>query len=116
MLHVNCRSLLSLTWHFGRAFAETGRGAFNLLSSIVGFQGMPWAAHYAATKVYVQTLAEGLRVKLAPRGVDVPAAAPGPTSRGFAARAGMRMRTALTGSFPDPGYAERFGQVQGGVV
>jgi uncharacterized protein len=48
-------------------------------------QGMPYAAHYAATKAYVQALAEALSVELAPAGVDVLAAAPGPTHSGFAA-------------------------------
>lgn len=35
----------------------------------MGFQGLPFAAHYAATKAYVQALAEALAVELAPRGV-----------------------------------------------
>lgn len=95
MLAVNCRALLALTWSFGRRFTARGRGGVILLSSIVGFQGMPWAAHYAATKAYVQVLAEGLAVEWAGRGVDLLAAAPGPTDSGFAARAGMRMGRAL---------------------
>jgi short-subunit dehydrogenase len=65
------------------------------MSSIVAFQGVPRAAHYAATKAYVQTLAEGLRVELAPHGVDVLAAAPGPVASGFAERADLRMGQAL---------------------
>ena len=56
---------------------------------------MPRAAHYAATKAYVQTLAEGLHIELAARGVDVIASAPGPIHSGFAARANMRMGFAL---------------------
>jgi short-subunit dehydrogenase len=95
MLHVNCRALTALAWHFGRRFADRGRGGMVLLSSIVGFQGMPHAAHYAATKAYVQVLGEALSVELAPRGVDVLAAAPGPTRSGFAVRAGMRMGKTL---------------------
>lgn len=95
MLAVNCRALLSASLHFGKRFAERGRGGIILLSSIVGFQGLPNAAHYAATKAYVQTLAEGLRVELAPHGVDVLAAAPGPTNTGFATRANMKMGDAL---------------------
>jgi uncharacterized protein len=95
MLNVNCRSLVASCWHFGRRFAGRGRGGMILMSSIVGFQGMPNAAHYAATKAYVQALAEALYVELSPLGVDVLAAAPGPTNSGFAARAGMRMGMAL---------------------
>jgi len=95
MLNVNCRSLLALSWYFGQRFAKQGRGGIVLMSSIVGFQGMPFAAHYAATKAYVQTLAEALYVELAPMGVDVIASAPGPTNSGFAARAGMKMGKVL---------------------
>lgn len=98
MLNVNCRSLVALSWHFGRRFAGRGRGGMVLMSSIVGFQGMPNAAHYAATKAYVQALAEALYVELSPLGVDVLASAPGPTNSGFAARAGMRMGMALNPS------------------
>lgn len=95
MLAVNCRAILSQRLYFGQKFARRGRGGMILLSSIVGFQGMPYAAHYAATKAYVQTLAEALNRELAPFGVDVLAAAPGPTDSGFAQRAGMRMGKAL---------------------
>ncbi|WP_103670770.1 SDR family oxidoreductase [Pseudanabaena sp. BC1403] len=95
MLNVNCRSLLELTWHFGQRFAKRGNGGIVLMSSIVGFQGAPFAAHYAATKAYVQTLAEALYVELAPMGIDVIASAPGPTNSGFASRAGMKLGMAL---------------------
>jgi uncharacterized protein len=95
MVLVNCRAVLHACFHFGRRFAERGRGGLVLLSSIVGFQGMPHAAHYAATKAYVQTLAEALNVELRSSGIDVLSAAPGPTHSGFAARAGQRMGMAL---------------------
>ena len=95
MLMVNCRALLSASLYFGRRFAKRGRGGMILMSSIVGFQGMPYAAHYAATKAYVQTLAEALNAELAVSGVDVLAAAPGPTNSGFADRAKMQMGKAL---------------------
>jgi uncharacterized protein len=96
MLDVNCRAVVELAHGFGRRFADRGRGGIVLLSSIVAFQGTPYAAHYAATKAYIQTLAEALHVELAPRGVDVLASAPGPVHSGFAARAGMRMSRALS--------------------
>jgi len=95
MLAVNCGAVLVLVRHFGRRFASRGRGGLVLMSSLVGFQGVPLAAHYAATKAYVQTLAEALHVELGPLGVDVLASAPGPVHSGFAARADMRMGVAL---------------------
>lgn len=96
MLNVNCRALLGLTWYFGQRFAQQRRGGIVLMSSIVAFQGVPFTAHYAATKAYVQNLAEALNVELTPLGVDVIASAPGPTQSGFADRAGMKMGKALS--------------------
>jgi len=96
MLDVNCRALLALTLAFGRRFAEHGHGGVVLMSSLVAFQGVPRAAHYAATKAYVQTLAEGLHNELRPLGVDVLASAPGPVQSGFAARANMRLGATIT--------------------
>lgn len=95
MINVNCRGILGVSWYFGRRFAERGRGGMVLMSSIVGFQGMPFAAHYAATKAYVQTLAEALYIELAPMGVDVLASAPAPTNSGFANRANMQIGMAM---------------------
>ncbi len=91
MIDVNCSAVLAASRHFGRRFADQGRGGLILMSSIVAFQGTPRAANYAATKAYVQTLAEGLATELKPRGVDVLAVAPGPVQSGFATRADMRM-------------------------
>lgn len=102
MVDVNCRTVTAQAWHFGGRMAARGRGGMVFLSSIVAFQGTPHAAHYAATKAYVQVLAEGLRHEWAPLGVDVVVSAPGPTRTGFARRADMRMSTAL-----EPGIVAR---------
>lgn len=95
MADLNCTSVLAQAWHFGSRFAKRGRGGVVFMSSLLAFHGTPRAAHYAATKAYVQTLAEGLRVEWAPLGVDVIASAPGPIRSGFAARANMQMAQAL---------------------
>lgn len=95
MLQLNCMSTLQLTHHFSRTFADRKRGGIVLLSSIVAFQGVPNAAHYAATKAYVQSLAEGLFRELKPLGVDVLSAAPGPVESGFGQRARVHMRSAM---------------------
>lgn len=110
MLRLNGEAVLATSHVFGRRLADRGRGGMVLLSSIVGFQGMPHAAHYAATKAYVQTLAEALHVELRPHGVDVLATAPGPTSSGFADRAGMRMGHALTPETVARGTLEALGR------
>jgi short-subunit dehydrogenase len=91
LLRVNCEATLILTHHFSHRFAPKKRGGIILMGSLVGFQGTPFAAHYAATKAYVQSLAEALSVELKPFGVDVLSAAPGPVASGFADRANMQM-------------------------
>jgi uncharacterized protein len=98
MLEVNCRALLMLTHHYGQLFVQQKRGGIVLMSSIVAFQGTPYSANYAATKAYVQTLAEGLARELKPFGVDILAAAPGPVTSGFGQRANMNMAMSMTPS------------------
>lgn len=95
MLRVNCEALLSLTHYYGQQFVQQKRGGLILLSSIVGFQGVPYSANYAATKAYVQSLAEAIAIELKPYGVDVLAAAPGPVDSGFGKRANMNMSMSL---------------------
>ena len=96
MLDVNCKAVLVLTHHYAQQFAAKSRGGIILMASLVGFQGTPFAAHYAATKAYNQSLAEALHVELKDKGVDVLAAAPGPVNSGFASRADMQMGAAMT--------------------
>lgn len=87
LLAVNCGAVLALTHTIARRLVARGRGGIVLLSSIVALQGVPGAAHYAATKAYVHTLGEGLAHELGPHGVDVLVAAPGPVASGFGTRA-----------------------------
>jgi uncharacterized protein len=96
MLRVNCEAVLVLTHHFSRLFVQKKRGGIILLSSLVAFQGVPNAAHYAATKAFVQSLAEGLYHELKPHRVDVLAAAPGPVNSSFSHRADLVMNGAAS--------------------
>jgi uncharacterized protein len=96
MLNVNCFAVLEQSVVFGQRLAKRGRGGIILMASLLGWQGVSGAAHYAATKAYVQSLAEGLHRELAFKNVDVLASAPGPVNSGFAGRADMRMGNADT--------------------
>jgi short-subunit dehydrogenase len=95
MLRVNCEAVLSLTHYFANIFKQQNRGGIIFLSSLVAFQGVPYAANYAATKAYIQSFAEALSVELKPFGVTVLAAAPGPVESGFGKRANMQMGKGL---------------------
>lgn len=96
MVDLNCRALMLTAQHFGRRFADQRRGGMVLFSSLFGFQGVPRSANYAATKCYVQGLAEGLYHELRPFNVQVLASAPGPVATGFAERAAMQLNQAAS--------------------
>ena len=92
MVDLNCRTVLHMATHYAQAMkAQNQKGAIVLVSSILGFHGAPFAANYAATKAYVQSLGEGIARELKPEGIDVLTAAPGPVETGFASRADMKM-------------------------
>ena len=94
MIDVNCRAVAAMTKMIGVRLAKRG-GGIVLFGSIVAYQGVPNSANYAATKAFVQTLAEGLGSELAPHGIDVLSCAPGPVHSGFADRSRMRMGQAM---------------------
>jgi len=96
MLRLNCESVLILSHYYAQRFSEQKRGGIIFLSSMVAFQGVPYAAHYAATKAYIQSLAEAISEELKPYNVSVLSAAPGPVSSGFGSRANMKMGKVLT--------------------
>lgn len=93
-LQVNAASVLQLAHGCGQRFRAQGDGALVLFSSIVAFQGVPGSTTYAATKAFVQSLAEGLAGELAGSGVGVLSVAPGPVATGFGVRAGLGMADA----------------------
>lgn len=96
LIAVNITAVTSLSHTFAGRLAARGKGGIVLFGSIVGWQGVPGQANYAASKAYVQNLAEGLHDELKPRGVDVLSIAPGPVDSGFGARAGLTMTSATS--------------------
>lgn len=96
MIAVNVTAVAELAQSFAARMIERGGGGIVLFGSVLGWQGVPGQANYSATKAYVQALAEGLHGELKPQGVDVLCVAPGPVHTGFAARAGMTMKSAAT--------------------
>lgn len=96
MIALNVAAVAELAQAFARRMTARGRGGIVMFGSVLGWAGVPGQANYAATKAYVQSLAEGLHHELKPSGVDVLCVAPGPVHTGFAARAGMTMKSAAT--------------------
>lgn len=94
MVNLNCNVPLAMSYFFAERFVQQKRGGIILFSSLLGFQGAPNSANYAATKGYIQCLGEGLYVELKPHNVDVLISAPGPVATGFAEVADMQMSLA----------------------
>ena len=96
LIAVNITAIARLSHTFAGRLALRGKGGIVLFGSIVGWQGVPGQANYAASKAYAQSLAEGLHDEMKPRGVDVLSVAPGPVDSGFGARAGLTMTSATS--------------------
>ncbi|MBI1222993.1 MAG: SDR family NAD(P)-dependent oxidoreductase [Bacteroidetes bacterium] len=122
LLRVNIEAVAQLSHYFGRRFVEDGRGGILLFSSLLAFQGTPYAANYAASKAYIQSFGEALYRELKPFGVRVHTTAPGPVQSGFEERANMKMSLSATpnqvavsmlrklnqGPVSTPGFLSRF--------
>lgn len=98
MLEVNVTALTHLT-HLLLPMLRSQSGEFASgilnVSSIAGFFPLPEMAVYAATKAYVTSFSESLRMELAPEGVAVTALCPGPVPTEFfqvASREGETIR------------------------
>ena len=83
MMLVNMVALTSLTRRLLPQMIAKRRGAILNVSSSAGFLPIPGFAVYAATKAYVTSLSEALRVELRGTGVSVCALCPGPVPTEF---------------------------------
>jgi short-subunit dehydrogenase len=95
MLSVNVTALTHLTHLLLPMLQAHTPSAVLNVSSIAGFFPLPELAVYAATKAYVTSFSEALRMELAPLGVSVTALCPGPVPTEFfevASREGKPIR------------------------
>lgn len=96
MIQVNCVAAIELTHAVANQMKPRRRGGIVLLASLVGWQGVPLSATYAATKAFVQSFAEAIRVELKHVKIDVLSVAPGPVLSGFDQRANMKINHGAT--------------------
>jgi uncharacterized protein len=82
-MHDVCRAVLP-------GMVRAGRGAVLFTGSLAGNQPVPGSATYAASKAFVNALAESLSGELAGTGVTCTLLTPGPVRSNFARRAGMQ--------------------------
>jgi short-subunit dehydrogenase len=79
LVDVNVRSSMEIAYYFCNQFKAQKRGGLILISSASALQGSALVQHYAASKAYILTLAEGLWYEMRPYGVDVLGLMPGST-------------------------------------
>lgn len=83
MLRVNMEALTHLTHALVPGMIRRGGGAVMNVSSLASLLPIPDFAVYAATKAYVSSFSEALRIELRPHGIPVLAVCPGPVHTGF---------------------------------
>lgn len=83
MLRVNIDALTHLTHLMLPAMIRNGHGAVVNVSSLASLLPVPDFAVYAATKAYVTSFSEALRLELREHGIRVLAVCPGPVHTGF---------------------------------
>lgn len=83
MLQVNVTALTHMSRALLPGMQARQRGCVLNVSSTAGFLALPSFAAYAATKAYVNSLSEALRVELKGSGVSVTALCPGPVETEF---------------------------------
>ena len=85
MLKVNMEALTHLCHALLPPMMDAGRGAIINVSSLAGTLPLPNFAVYAATKAYVSSFSEALRLELDGTGIPVLAVCPGPVKTEFGA-------------------------------
>lgn len=79
LITLNVMVPMQIAHHFGKRMAKQKRGGILFISSTFGFQSVPYFANYAASKAYILTLGQALKVEMKKSGVDVTVLAPGLT-------------------------------------
>ena len=83
MIDLNVRSLVEMTHAWLPEMKARGIGDIINVSSIAGFQPMPYLSVYAATKAFVLNFSEAIWSENKDNGIKVLALCPGPTETNF---------------------------------
>lgn len=83
MTRLQIEALMELTFHLLPGMIERHNGGIINVSSMTGFQPIPYAAAYAATKAFMNSFSMALREELKPYQVSVVTLCPGGTRTHF---------------------------------
>ncbi len=83
MIQLNIVALVELTYLFLSSMQQRGTGSIINVSSIAGFQPLPYLSIYAATKAFVLSFSEALWAENQGTNINILALCPGPTESNF---------------------------------
>lgn len=83
MIQVNISALVELTHLFLGEMTQRKNGEIINVSSIAGYQPLPYLSVYAATKAFVLSFSEALWAEYREYGIKILALCPGPTKSNF---------------------------------
>jgi uncharacterized protein len=83
MIQVNCAAVVHLTRLYMPPMVARGRGDILIVSSVAGFQAVPYNSVYAATKAFDLLFSQGVAEEASETGVHVCALCPGSTETEF---------------------------------
>ncbi len=109
IVNLNVTSAVHLAQRATTRMAARGAGRVLFTSSIAATAPIPHNAVYSASKAFITTFAEALRLELKDRGVTVTALLPGPTDTEFFERADMTDTKVGAGKKDDPAEVARQG-------
>ncbi|KAM3115635.1 SDR family NAD(P)-dependent oxidoreductase [Phormidesmis sp. 146-33] len=89
IIQLNILALVDLTHRFLQGMRQQRSGGIINLSSVAGFQSMPYFSIYAATKAFILSFSESLSAENRRYGVTVLGVCPGPSETKFFAEAGF---------------------------
>ena len=98
MVQLNIKVLVELTYLFLNQMRERSSGSIINVSSIGGFQPIPYMSVYAASKAFVLSFTEALRAENQNTGVTFQALCPGPTESNFFENAKFPQSVSATSS------------------
>jgi uncharacterized protein len=92
-LRLSALAHAELALHFGRKLARRGTGGLLFVGAMGADTGVPFMAHDAGARAYVQSLGLALHEEFKPRGVCVTVLPPGPTDTPVLAKFGLDPKT-----------------------
>lgn len=88
VVQLNVLATVQLAYLFGKKMQQRGGGGMLLVSSVGALLAGPWLANYTATKAFILSFGESLKIELERDGIDVTVLLPGATRTEMAAKEG----------------------------